>query len=106
MNELMYRPTMQCDTIVFIHSFGHFYSAPSSPPPLRGAPDSTDTVSEFHAEAHRQLRAKDLPKVSTWRLERESNPRPFGRQASTQSMSHRAPTLSCSWMKLCQWRLK
>ena len=43
----------------FIHSFihsGHFYSAPSSPLPLRGAPDySTDTVSEFHAEAHRQL---------------------------------------------------
>src|SRR6218665_3760710 len=39
----------------FIHS-GHFYSAPSSPLPLRGAPDySTDTVSEFHAEAHRQL---------------------------------------------------
>ena len=40
----------------FIHSFGHFYSAPSSPVLLRGAPDySTDTVSEFHAEAHRQL---------------------------------------------------
>ena len=48
----------------FIHSFihsGHFYSAPSSPLPLRGAPDySTDTVSEFHAEAHRQLQVKDL----------------------------------------------
>src|SRR6218665_518514 len=41
----------------FIHS-GHCYSAPSSPLPLRGAPDySTDTVSEFHAEAHRQLTA-------------------------------------------------
>src|SRR6218665_4005336 len=39
----------------FIHS-GQFYSAPSSSLPLRGAPDySTDTVSEFHAEAHRQL---------------------------------------------------
>jgi len=37
-------------------SFGHFYSAPSSPLLLRGAPDySMDTVSEFHAEAHRQL---------------------------------------------------
>src|SRR6218665_41154 len=45
----------------FIHS-GHFYSAPSSPLLLRGAPDySTDTVSEFHAEAHRQLHVKDLP---------------------------------------------
>ena len=41
--------------VKFIHS-GHFYSAPSSPLLLRGAPDySTDTVSEFHAEAHRQL---------------------------------------------------
>ena len=52
----------------FIHSFGHFYSAPSSPllGLLRGAPDySTDTVSEFHAEAHRQLQVKDLPKVPT-----------------------------------------
>src|SRR6218665_3401990 len=66
----------------FIHSFisfhsGHFYSAPSSPLLLKGAPDySTDTVSEFHAEAHMQLQVKDLPKVPTWRLERESNPRP------------------------------
>src|SRR6218665_1695469 len=53
----------------FIHSFihsGHFYSAPSSPLPLRGARDySTDTVSEFHAEAHRQLQVKDLPNVPT-----------------------------------------
>ena len=41
---------------LFVHSFihsGHFYSASSSPLLLRGAPDySTDTVSEFHAEAH------------------------------------------------------
>src|SRR6218665_520470 len=47
---------------IFIHSFihsGHFYSAPSSPLLLRGAPDySTDTVSEFHSEAHRQLQVK------------------------------------------------
>src|SRR6218665_1764163 len=41
-------------------------------------PYSTDTVSEFHAEAHRQLQVKDLPKVPTWRLEREWNPRPSG----------------------------
>src|SRR6218665_2231238 len=62
----------------FIHS-GHFYSAPSSPLLLRGAPDySMYTVSEFHATVHRELRVKDLPKVPTWRLERESNPRPSG----------------------------
>ena len=50
----------------FIHSIiysGHFYSASSSPLLLRGAPDySTDTISEFHAEAHRQLQVKDLSK--------------------------------------------
>src|SRR6218665_2120582 len=50
----------------FIHS-GHFYSATSSPLLLIGAPDySTDTVWEFHTEAHRQLQVKDLPKVTTW----------------------------------------
>src|SRR6218665_3288551 len=79
----------------FIHSFihsGHFYSAPSSPLLLRGAPDySTDTVSEFHAEAHGQLQVKDLPKVPTWRLERESNPRPSGWKSSTQPRRHHVP---------------
>src|SRR6218665_1543042 len=54
-----YLITFCVNTQVIIHSFihsGHFYSAPSSPLPFRGAPDySTDTVSEFHAEAHRQL---------------------------------------------------
>ena len=67
---------------LFVLSFiqsGHFYSAPSSHLLLRGAPEySTDTVSEFHAEAHRKLQVKDLSKVLTWRLERESNPRHFG----------------------------
>jgi len=47
------------ETHLFIHSFihsGHFYSAFSSPLLLRGAPDySTDTVLEFHAEAHMHL---------------------------------------------------
>src|SRR6218665_259164 len=63
---------------ILIHST-HFYSAPSSPLLLRGGLDySTDTVSEFHAEAHRQLQVKDLPKVPTWWLERELNPRPSG----------------------------
>ena len=45
----------------FIHSFGHFYSAPSSPLLLRGAPDhSTDTISEFHAEAPQATVSKGL----------------------------------------------
>src|SRR6218665_545972 len=52
----------------FINS-GHFYSAPSSPPLLRGAPDhSTDTVSEFHAKAPQATAGKGLsqgPYVTT-----------------------------------------
>ena len=36
--------------IIFINS-GYFYSAFSSPLLLRGAPDSKDSVSDFHAEA-------------------------------------------------------
>src|SRR5688572_6627663 len=41
------------------------YSAPSRFL-LRGAPDySADTGSEFHAEAHEQLRVKDLPRAPT-----------------------------------------
>ena len=75
----------------FIHS-GHFYSAPSSPLLLRGAPDySMDTVPEFHAEAHRQLQVKDFPKVPMWRLERESNPRPSGWMSSSQPRRHHVP---------------
>ena len=40
--------------------------------------------------SHRQLRVKDLPKVPTWQLERESNPRPFERKVSTLPMSYHA----------------
>ena len=43
----------------FIHS-GFFYSAPSSPLLLRGAPDSTDTVSEFHAKAPQATASEGL----------------------------------------------
>src|SRR6218665_2425397 len=44
-----------------IHSFGHFYSAPSSHLLLRDAPDySMDTVSEFHAEAPQATAGKGL----------------------------------------------
>src|SRR5688572_13605444 len=36
---------------------------------LRGAPDyCADAESEFHVEAHEQLRVKDLPRVPTRRL--------------------------------------
>jgi len=76
----------------FIRSFGHFFSAFSSPLLLRGAPHySTDTVSECQTKEHSQLQIKDLPKVHTWRLERESNPRPSGWKSSSQPRRHRAP---------------
>src|SRR5688572_19030634 len=73
-------------------SFIHFrYSAPSRFL-LRGAPDySADTESEFHAEAHEQLRVKDLPQVRTRRLEVDSNPQPSGCKAPNIPQHHRAP---------------
>ena len=67
------------------------YSAPSRFL-LRGAPDySADTESEFHAEAHEQLRVKDLPRVPTRRLEVDSNPQPSGCKAPNIPLHHRAP---------------
>ena len=40
---------------------------------------------------HSKLQGKDLPKVPTWRLERNSNPQPFGWKATKILMSHQAP---------------
>src|SRR5678815_1056552 len=69
------------------------YSAPSRFL-FRGAPDySADTESEFHAEAHEQLRVKDLPRVPTRRLEVDSNPQPSGCKAPNIPLHHRAPPL-------------
>src|SRR5688572_11911747 len=70
------------------------YSAPSRFL-LRGAPDySPDTESEFHAEAHEQLRVKDLPRVPTRRLEVDSNPQPSGYKAPNIPLHPRAPHMS------------
>src|SRR6218665_1799191 len=59
----------------FIHSFihsDHFYSASSNPLLLRRAPDTARKLCRIITpKRHRQLRVKDLPKVTTWRLERE-----------------------------------
>src|SRR6218665_2341485 len=44
----------------------------------------------FTPKIHRQQRVKDLLKVPTWWLERDSNPRPFGRKATNLLMSHHA----------------
>src|SRR6218665_2628669 len=76
-----------------IHS-GYLYSASSSPPLLRGAPDTAGLLCpSFTPKRNSQLRGKDLSKVPTWRLERASIPRPFGRKATNQPMSHHAPQI-------------
>src|SRR6218665_1836095 len=77
----------------FIHS-GHFYSASSSSlTTQKRSRHNTDTVRSFTSKRHRQLRVKDLPKVQvpTWWLERDSNPRPSGRKASTLPMRQHVP---------------
>src|SRR6218665_1130815 len=67
---------------IFIHSFihsGYFYSTSSSPLLLRSAPDKARILCQsFTPKRHRQLQVKDLPKIPTWRLERDLNPRPSG----------------------------
>ena len=72
--------------ITFIHS-GCFYSASSSPLVLRGTPHySIDIVSELtHQKRYRQLWVKDLHKVPTWRLERDSNLRMQGSELTTET---------------------
>jgi len=47
----------------------------------------------FMPKFHRQLWVKDLPKVPTWRLERESSPWPFGRKVLTLPKRHHIPQI-------------
>src|SRR6218665_3800778 len=83
-------PTPPSSVTYFID--GPFYSVSSSPLLLRGAPETARILCRsFTPKRHRQLQVKDLPKVFTWRLERDSNPRPFGRKASNIPMRHHAP---------------
>src|SRR6218665_1619261 len=66
-----------------IHS-GNFYSDSSSPLLLRSAFDTARILCRrFTQKRHRHLRVKNLPKVTTRRLERDSNPRPSARKVST-----------------------
>src|SRR6218665_2362287 len=83
-------------TYVIIHSFihsGYFNSTSSSYLGLllRVAPDTARILwRSLMSKRQRQLRVKDLPKVPTWRIERDSNPRPFGQKATNLPMSHHA----------------
>ena len=47
-------------------------------------------------QRYRQLRVKDLPMVSTWRLEWDLNLQPSGRKAPNLPLSHQAPLINCS----------
>ena len=81
---------------LFIHSF-YFYSASSGPLLLRSALDTARILCRsFTPKHHWQLRVKDLPKVPTWPLERDSNSRHFGRKASNLPMRHHAPQIGVS----------
>ena len=80
--------------IVFIH----FYSASRSMSLSEALPATAiDTVGVYMPKLYRQLHVKDLPKVLTWRLERDSNPRPSSRKASILPMCHHAPHPLKSW---------
>jgi len=77
----------------FIHSFWLFlWRLFKSTIVPRSAPNTAQILCRsFTPKSHRQLRVKDLPNDPTWRLQRYSNPRPFGRKASNLPMSHHAP---------------
>ena len=84
-------PSIHSSIHSFIHS-GYFYSASSSTLILRGAPGTARILCRsFTPKHHRQLRVKDLPKVPTWRLEWNSNTRPFGQKETNLPMSHQTP---------------
>ena len=74
----------------FIHS-GNFYSSSLSSLLLRGFPDTARILCRsFTPKRHKQLRIKDLPWVSRWRIQRDSNMRHFGRKVPNQPMSGHA----------------
>src|SRR5688572_15539529 len=68
---------------------------------FRGAPDyCADAESEFHAEAHDQLRVKDLPRVPTRRLLRWIRTLQLCK-APNIPLHHRAPVLLCCIVLYC-----
>ena len=82
----------------FIHS-GYFYSTSSSLLLIWGTPETARILCRgFMLKCHRQLRIKNLAMLRTWRLERNSNPRPFGQKASNLPMIHHAPQSHSQWL--------
>ena len=99
--------SLLADFWVLIHSFIHsdyFYSAYSSPLLLRGAPDTAQILYlNFVPKCQRQLWVKDLPKVPTLWLERESNLWPLGRKMLTLPMRYHAPPLNDMFICVDEW---
>src|SRR6218665_389539 len=54
----------------------------------RSRPQQLTLCRNLHAEALHATLMKDLPKVPTWRLERDLNPRPSRRKTSTLPIRH------------------
>jgi len=69
--------------IKFIHSSHYFFSNSSSPLLLSSSPTQHGYCARVSRRSRfRQLGVKDLFKVPTWQLERDSNLQPFGQKAS------------------------
>src|SRR6218665_1532219 len=99
--DILWMPKSFTFIHLLIHS-GYLYRASSSPLLLKSSPDTVRILRRgFTPKYHRQLRVKDLPKVPMWWLERESNPRPFGRKVTNLPMSHHVPRLSLAYWYLC-----
>src|SRR6218665_1997767 len=85
-------------------SIGAILSVPFCPLPfcprtLRSAPDTARRqCRSFTPKHHRQLEVMDLPKVHTWQLEQDSNPRSSNRKVSTLPMFHHVPRCMCDYL--------
>ena len=101
------RPSVWLSVIfIFIHS-GYFYSASSSPLLLRGALDTARILCRnFTPKRHRQLWAKDLPKVSVWRLEQESNPDHSDERRRLNQCGTHAPKCVFHFMSVTNWTVE
>jgi len=81
-------------TQIVLYCIHPFLQRFSQHEPFRSAPDHSNrhSVSESTlAVCYKQLQVKNLSKVLTWQLERDSNPWPSGRKASTLSICQHAP---------------
>ena len=89
---------LQCILLNF-HSFVHYMQAISIVPlQVQSYSEALSTQHKYcvgvnKPKRHRQLRLKDLPKAPTWRLERDSNPRSFGRKATNLPIATTPHTL-------------